>query len=84
MRETWEIPAPVTTLAEAQAALDRIRAFDLGPRLYGWDDPAAHEAEDALHEGVLRAIADGTAEDPAAMAALALQTTELDFSRWYE
>lgn len=43
-----------------------------------------HEAEDLIHQDVLRAIADGTAEDPRAMAAEALKTLELDLTRWYE
>ena len=80
MRETYEKPAARTTVAEVQAALDRIRALEDGP--FGWDDESAHASEDALHEAVLQSIADGTAEDPAAMAALALKTTELQFSRW--
>ena len=80
MRETYEKPAARTTLAEVQAALDQILALN---GRYGWDNHSAHANEDALHESVLHAIADGTAEDPAAMAALALKTTELDFSRWY-
>lgn len=84
MREEYEKPAAKTTLAEVQVALDCIRALDEGPGFYGWDDPAAHAGEDALHQAVLQAIADGTAEDPAAMAALALETTGFDFSRWYE
>ena len=80
MRETYEKPAPRTTVAEVQTALHKIRALEDGP--FGWDDESAHVSEDALHEAVLQSIADGTAEDPKAMAALALQTTHLDFSRW--
>lgn len=46
------------------------------------DDESAHAAEDALHRAVLEAIATGT-EDPAALAAEALRTQQLDFARWY-
>lgn len=48
-----------------------------------WDDRAAHSHEDGLHQAVLRAIADGTAEDPQTMAAAALRTADIDFARWY-
>lgn len=46
------------------------------------DDEQAHSEEDALHQDVLRAIADGRCDDPAACAREALKTTEIDFSRW--
>jgi len=47
------------------------------------DDESAHAAEDRLHESVLQSIADGTAEDPKAMAAAALKTDDIEFSRWF-
>lgn len=47
------------------------------------DDERAHVMEDELHQAVLRAIADGTAEDPQALAAEAIRTAEIEFSRWY-
>lgn len=47
-----------------------------------WDDESAHSREDAMRETVLRAIADGTAEDAAEMARLALTTEDMDFARW--
>ena len=49
------------------------------------DDPeAAHELEDSLHEEVLEGIADGSvwAEDAADVASAALETKDLEFSRW--
>ena len=46
------------------------------------DDEAAHGAEDKLYADVLRSIADGTAKDPAALAVVALTTSEFDFARW--
>jgi len=47
------------------------------------DVETAHGMEDYLWQEVLQTIADGTAEDPAALARAALKTTELDFDRWY-
>ncbi len=46
------------------------------------DSEAAHGAEDDLHQEVLRAIADGICDDPAACARGALATLEIKFSRW--
>lgn len=46
------------------------------------DDEAAHSEEDSLHVRVLMSIAAGQAEDPAACAAEALKTREIDFARW--
>lgn len=46
------------------------------------DDEAAHGAEDELHQSVLRAIAQGYCDDPAACAASALMTLDIDFERW--
>ena len=46
------------------------------------DDEAAHSAEDALYAEVLRAIADGTAEDAQACAKEALKTQHIGFARW--
>jgi hypothetical protein len=48
-----------------------------------WDDESAHYDEDVLHSDVLEAIAAGTCEDPKACAAAALETSKLEFSRWY-
>lgn len=46
------------------------------------DDEGAHSMEDELHQDVLQAIADGTADDPAGCAREALKTHEIDFCRW--
>ena len=46
------------------------------------DDESAHCEEDKPHCAVLQSIASGTAEDPKLMAALALTTKEIEFSRW--
>jgi hypothetical protein len=64
------------TTADVQAAVERIRSL-------AHDDESAHVEEDNLYVSVLQAIADGTAEDPAGMAALALEATDIKFSRWY-
>jgi hypothetical protein len=45
------------------------------------DDEAAHVAEDNLFEDVLRAIAGG-ADDAPGLAAEALKSCDLEFSRW--
>jgi hypothetical protein len=47
-----------------------------------YDDEAAHGAEDDLWESVLRAIASGETDDPAAIAAAALKTKTIEFARW--
>lgn len=46
------------------------------------DDEAAHSAEDGLWLDVLKAIAKGECADPAAVAAEAIKTNDIDFSRW--
>ena len=61
--------------ADVQAAIEQIRQA-------AWNPEAAHSAEDSLWQRVLRSIADGTAEDPEAMAAAALETGEIKFTRW--
>ena len=60
---------------------DEVRAAVAAISIYA--EGEAHRAEDALHQDVIRAIADG-AEDAAALARLALTTLDLDFARWYE
>lgn len=47
------------------------------------DNEVAHTMEDELHQDVLRAIADGTCDDPKACAAEALKSIDIDFARWY-
>lgn len=46
------------------------------------DPEAAHGGEDALYEAVLRAIASGETDDPAAIAAAALKSLTVEFPRW--
>jgi hypothetical protein len=46
------------------------------------DHESAHAIEDELHQIVLRAIADGSCENPAECARLALTTLEVDTARW--
>jgi hypothetical protein len=46
------------------------------------DDEVAHGKEDALHQEVLRAIAEGVAENPAECARIALTTSDINFARW--
>jgi hypothetical protein len=63
------------TVEEVRRQVEELRAHH--------DDPeGAHGDEDQLHEDVLRAIADG-APNAAELAALALQTIDIDFPRWY-
>lgn len=45
------------------------------------DDEAAHSEEDSLYAYVLRAIVRGH-DDPIGLATMALETKELEFSRW--
>jgi hypothetical protein len=46
-------------------------------------DEAAHAAEDNLYRDVLRAIAQGECDNPAACAQQALMTQAITFGRWY-
>ncbi len=64
------------TLADVQVRVDLIR--DLAD-----DCEAGHGAEDELHQDVLLAIAEGRAENPALMAALALTTLAFKHCRHY-
>jgi len=68
-------PEQVRTRVEALA--DSVRNDPNG----GDDD--WHCEEDRIHQDVLRAIADGTAEQPSGCAREALKTREIEFSRWY-
>ena len=65
----------VMTIKDIQEAIEKIEAVKN-------DDEAAHTYEDDLHKDVLHAIADGTAEDPRAMAELTLTTVDIKFARW--
>lgn len=63
------------TIQDVQVALNNIRDSKD-------DDEVAHSMEDDLHQAVLLAIADGTAEEPKIMARLALESLNINFSRW--
>lgn len=45
------------------------------------DDESAHGSEDALHQEVLQAVADGH-PDAMKLAKLALKTQDIRFARW--
>jgi hypothetical protein len=47
------------------------------------DDEKQHSLEAALYSSVLRAIADGSAEEPAGLARLALSSKRIKFARWH-
>lgn len=63
------------TVDDVRKELDRIRSMARDPE-------AAHGSEDNLHQEVLDAIAEGNCDDPAALAAAALQSTLISFPRW--
>ena len=63
------------SLDENQKRIDQLREI-------AGDDEAAHSEEDDLRRDVLRAIADGECDDPAAAARLVLTTSEIRFARW--
>jgi phosphosulfolactate phosphohydrolase-like enzyme len=46
------------------------------------DDERQHALEDALYASVLKAIANGTADDPVGLARLAITSSRIKFSRW--
>ena len=46
------------------------------------DYEIAHEREDALYLRLLEAIAKGECKDPAACAAIAIETQKIEFGRW--
>lgn len=62
--------------------VEKIKAQIERIRLLADDDERAHGAEDELHVAVLKAIAEDVCVDPAACAAAALKTAEIDFERW--
>jgi hypothetical protein len=47
-------------------------------------DGGPHAMEDTLYRDVLRAIAEGRCDEPAACALEALRADGLDFPRWFE
>jgi hypothetical protein len=52
-------------------------------RKYSDDPETAHIMADDVHRDVLKAIAERLCADPAACAAAALETDDIDFPRWY-
>ncbi len=69
MSETLTIEDIETDVAAIQAAADE------------GDDEKAHSLENSLFENVLRAIADGSVEDPEDVAQAALASCDIDFAR---
>lgn len=63
------------TIEQVQAGVDHIASVTGDPEV-------AHSHEDDLYELVLQAIADGSVDDPPALAKCALQTKSLKFPRW--
>lgn len=47
------------------------------------DDETSHADEDELHQDVLRYVAAEAPEPFRSCAAIALETLEIDFTRWY-
>ena len=47
------------------------------------DCESAHSYEDGMWRAVLQAIANGEAEDPAALARECLKSEDIDFERWF-
>ncbi len=68
------MPVKKLTKNEVIARVTAIRAMKS-------DDEAAHAAEDALYRDVLKAIAEGDAEEPAGVARIALSSQRIKFKR---
>lgn len=67
------LPMSVEGIAARVSAIELLR-----------DDPeTAHYEEDEAYKAVLRAIADGSASNPAELAREVLRIDELPHSRWY-
>lgn len=64
------------TIEEAEEQVEYIRSL-------ADDDEAAAGAEAEFRDAVLQAIADGRASSPRDLAAVALKTNALHFSRWH-
>lgn len=62
--------------------VDDVRERVENIRQAAFDDEAAHGMEDELYAEVLKAIANG-ADNPEKLAAEALKTEKIEFSRWY-
>lgn len=48
-----------------------------------WDNASAHMMEDLLLYDVLKAIAEGTTENPKECAAMTLTVYAIEYDRWY-
>lgn len=82
--ETDASEPTITSVEDVRRRVEHIAAIVRGELRYpGGVEPQAHAEEDALHQGVLRAIAKG-APDGAELARAALQTLSIAFSRWCE
>lgn len=76
MNDPMPLARPIQTLAEVRERVAYIEQVS-------GDDEAAHSEEDRLWLGVLTAIANHeTTDDPAAMAAEAIKTNDIEFARW--
>lgn len=62
-----------------QDVADRLAAI----RKEAGDNEQQHGLEDELYVAVLRSIAEGSCEDPAETARVALQANDIEFTRWY-
>lgn len=63
------------TVYDVELAVESIRAIAA-------DDEEAHIREDNLYQQVLTAIAERRTDDPSGIAAAALKTRAIEFSRW--
>lgn len=68
------------TPQDVRAMVDELRSKATGPDR---DSEVDHGTEDAIYQGVLEAIATGTATDPGACAAEAIKAADISFARWY-
>lgn len=66
------------TTDEARQRIEDIKAHVHANRF-----DSAHSMEDELWMDVLKAFADGTTDDPAALARIALETFDIEFPHWY-
>jgi hypothetical protein len=71
------------SVAQVEQRVSRIAAIARGESDEPSTDAAAHQEEDSLFREVLAAIAEG-ARDAPCLAAAALKSAAIPFSRWYE
>ena len=79
----YPVAAQTLTPGEEVRTLDEVRDWLDSIHESAADNESAHGSEDNLYAAVLTAIANGTAEHPQAMAALALTSRDISFERWY-